>query len=172
MKSSPSNIILIGMPAAGKSTIGVLLAKALAMQFVDTDLLVQARAGRSLQELLDEMGLERFCALEADTVLSIRATRTVIATGGSVVYGEDAMTHLQSLGRIVYLDVPLAEIQRRLTNLASRGVVLEPGQSVAQLYAARQPLYRRYATLTVDASADSHQIVVDRLLDQLDSAPH
>jgi shikimate kinase len=164
-----TNIILIGMPTAGKSTIGVLLAKALAMDYVDTDVLIQAREGVTLQTIIDEYGLEAFCDLEAATVCDFRPQRTVVATGGSVVYRAEAMDHLARLGTIVHLEVSLQAVQQRMTDLATRGVVLEPGQSLEELYDRRMPLYRQYAHLTVNGEAETHQEVLNRLLQVL---PH
>lgn len=163
MTDEKSNIILIGMPTAGKSTIGVLLAKALAMSFTDTDVLVQAREGRTLQQIIDDVGLERFCELEADTVCAFAPVRTIVATGGSVVYRTRAMEHLCSLGTVVHLEVSLDVVHQRMTDLATRGVVLEPGQSLADLYDRRLPLYRQYADITVNGEADTHQEVVERV---------
>ena len=123
------NIVLIGMPGAGKSTVGVVLAKTLGMWFVDTDLLIQERAGRMLQEILNEDGPDAFRRIEEEAILSLRPRRAVIATGGSVVYSGDAMAHLKAGGVIVYLEVPYAEMEARLKNITTRGIVLLPGQS-------------------------------------------
>jgi shikimate kinase len=145
----PDNIVLIGMPGAGKSSVGVLLAKRLGYRFVDTDLLIQVDAGRRLQEIIARDGLERFKRLEEQTICRLEARRTVIATGGSVVYGAAAMTHLRRIGRLVWLELPLAELQRRVRNMDSRGLVIDPGESFAALFARRQPLYRQYADVTI-----------------------
>ena len=148
-----NNLILIGMPASGKSTLGVMLAKLLGYDFLDTDLLLQKRAGRHLQDILDEDGIHRFKALEEETLLSIDCTRTVIATGGSAVYSDAGMAHLSSLGTIVYLYLPLSAVEARLYNLASRGVVMEKGETLAHLYAERAALYERYAHIVFDECA-------------------
>lgn len=145
MKHSNENVVLIGMPGSGKSTVGVLLAKTLGRSFVDTDLTLQQQEGKLLQDILAEQGIEAFYACEARTILSLRCKGAVIATGGSVVMEPAAMTHLKGLGRVLYLDVPLEEIEGRVQNIATRGVALDEGQTLADLFALRTPLYRRYA---------------------------
>jgi shikimate kinase len=160
--SGPGNLVLIGMPGVGKSTVGVLLAKATGRDFVDTDVLVQAREGASLPELIAKHGPAGFLALEERHVCSLRAERTVIATGGSVVYGERAMAHLRRLGTLVHLELPPGALEARAGSLAARGVVSRPGQDLAALYQERAPLYRRWAEYTVDADA-SHEEVVRRI---------
>ncbi|MHC5083735.1 MAG: shikimate kinase, partial [Planctomycetota bacterium] len=136
-----SNIVLIGMPGVGKSTVGVLLAKRLGLRFVDTDLMIQAGEGKSLQRLIEIQGMRRFCEIETQYVQQVTVTDTVIATGGSVVYYEYAMQHLNDIGKIVYLKLPLAELDKRLGDLNARGVVLEPTETLASLYEKRIPLY-------------------------------
>lgn len=146
----PDNIILIGMPGAGKSSIGVLLAKRLGYQFVDTDLLIQGEAHCRLQQIIVHHGLDAFKDLEERVVCRLTLSQaTVVATGGSVVYSEPAMVHLRKLGRLVYLELPLDELQRRVRNMDSRGLVIDPGETFADLYARRTPLYRQYAGVTV-----------------------
>ena len=161
------NIVLIGMPGVGKSTLGVLLAKAAGTDFVDTDVVIQAREGRSLQTIIDADGLEAFRAIEERVVLGLDCRNTVVATGGSVVYGAAAMAHLAASGRIVHLYLPLPALQRRLANFAGRGVVIAPGESLETLFAAREPLYRRYAERTVDCTGLSHEAAVAAVLRQL-----
>ena len=145
-----NNITLIGMPGSGKSTVGVLLAKALGFQFVDVDLLIQQREGPLLQELLDNRGVEPFLDAEESAICSLACTGAVIAPGGSAVCRAGAIGHLRALGRVVYLHVPLPELERRIHNITTRGIAMAPGQTLADVYAAREPLYRRYADLTVD----------------------
>jgi len=159
MPQSKTNIVLTGMPAVGKSTIGVLLAKRLGLAFVDTDITLQTSEGKSLQELIQTYGLEQFCDLEAGHILSLDIQTSVIATGGSVVYRMAAMRHLGRSGVVVYLDIDLASLEKRLSDIDTRGVVYAPGQSLADLYAERLPLYRSTADITVPAS--------DVMLDQL-----
>jgi len=142
---SGDNLILIGMPSAGKSTIGVLAAKAYGMDFLDTDILLQARQGRKLQDLIDREGLAEFLRMEEAAILSLEVGHTVIATGGSVVYSETAMKHLSALGQVIWLEVGIDELERRLGNAASRGIAMRPGQTLAGLHAERGPLYGRYA---------------------------
>lgn len=143
------NIILIGMPSAGKSSAGVVLAKALGKSFLDADLLIQEREGDLLQNILNERGIEAFLDLEGDVLASIRCENTVIAPGGSSIYRDHAMQHLRELGTVVYLQLSLEEVERRLYNLSSRGVALRPGETLADLYNFRTPLYEKYAHVTV-----------------------
>lgn len=152
-----NNVILIGMPSSGKSTLGVLLAKMLGYDFLDTDLLIQRRTGKKLQQLLDEDGREAFLAAEEETLLSVRARRTVIATGGSAVYSAAGMAHLKKEGKTVYLKLPFRLIRRRLSNLSTRGVVLAPGQTLEMLFRERCALYEKYADLVFEESADGKE---------------
>lgn len=138
------------MPGSGKSTIGVLLAKAMGYQFLDVDLLIQEREGALLQEILDGRGVDAFLDAEEAAVRSLDCRRTVIAPGGSAVCRERAARHLSQLGLIVYLNVSLEELTRRIRNLSSRGIAMQPGQTLADVMAYRDPLYRKYAGLVVD----------------------
>ena len=158
------NIILIGMPGAGKSTVGVLLAKTLGYAFLDTDLVIQQREGALLQSLVDSLGVEAFLDVEADAICSVECRGTVIAPGGSAVCRERAMSHLKALGRIVYLHLPLEELERRLNNISTRGIAMAPGETLADLFAYRAPLYRNYADLTVDVGRQSLEETVALLL--------
>ena len=146
------NIVLIGMPGCGKSTVGVLLAKALGMAFVDTDVVLQAREGRKLQQMIDDMGIDAFLKKEEEAILSLCCERTVIATGGSVVYGQSAMKHLHAHGTVFYIRLPYEQIERRLQNLATRGVTLRQGQTLRDLYDERVPLYEAEADVVFDGS--------------------
>jgi len=161
------NIVLIGMPGAGKSTVGVVLAKTLGMQFIDTDILIQERAGKMLQEILDGNGPDAFKRLEEETILSLHPDRAVIATGGSVVCSEAAMAHLKSGGVVVYLEIPYAEMEARLKNITTRGILLLPGQSLRGMYDERVPLYEKYADLTVACSDEDFESVVGNLIEAL-----
>ncbi len=149
-----ANVVLIGMPGCGKSTAGVLLAKELGMDFLDTDVILQAREGRLLQGMIDEIGIDAFLSKEQEAVLSLRCDRTVIATGGSVVYGEKAMRHLHTGGLVVYIETPYEQIERRLSNLATRGVTLREGQTLRALYDERAPLYLREADVVFHEQAE------------------
>ena len=162
------NIILTGMPGSGKSTIGVLLAKALGYQFLDVDLVIQEREGALLQEILNTRGTQAFLEAEERAVLSLDCRHTVIAPGGSAVCRDGAARHLSALGLMVYLNVPLEELTRRIRNMSSRGIAMEPGQTLADVMAFREPLYRKYADLTVPCPpgqelAQTAQIVLERL---------
>jgi len=159
------NIVLIGMPGAGKSTVGVILAKSLGMRFIDTDILIQERTGRMLQAILDEDGPDAFGRIEEETVLSLHAEHAVIATGGSVVCSEAAMAHLKAGGMVVYLEISYDEMERRLKNITTRGIVLLPGQSLRGMYDERVPLYERYADLTVASSGEGLESVVGNVLE-------
>jgi shikimate kinase len=157
------NLVLIGMPGVGKSTVGVLLAKATGRDFVDTDVWIQAREGRSLPELLARHGRAGFLAVEERQVLALAAEHAVIATGGSVVYGERAMEKLRAGGLVVHLALPLGALEARLGSLAARGVVIDPGQDLAELYRERMPLYRKWAETEIPVEKLSHEGVVARL---------
>jgi shikimate kinase len=152
MPALKTNIVLIGMPACGKSTIGVQLAKWLSMGFIDTDLLVQARAGMSMQAFQDANGMEAYQTLECDTVKSVICENCVIATGGSAVYCDGAMNHLKDIAKIIFLDVPVEEIKRRIGDISRRGVVIKPGMTLDDLYAERRPLYMKYADEIVECA--------------------
>jgi shikimate kinase len=167
MDSQDANIVLIGMPGVGKSTIGVLLAKALGYHFLDTDVFMQAMQGHSLQEMIDRDGLAAFCEAEEDYILYLDATNTVIATGGSVVYSEHAMQHLAEHGVVIHLDLPVERIEQRLCNLLTRGVVMEQGQTIRSLYAEREPLYRKHAQITIDCTDKNHDQIVTEILETL-----
>ena len=138
------------MPGSGKSTVGVLLAKALGYNFLDVDLLIQQREGQLLQDILDTHGVEHFLDVEEAAVKSVRCHRTVIAPGGSAVCREDAINHLKRLGPVVYLRVPMEELRVRIKNLSSRGIAMQPGQTLADVMDYRAPLYEKYADLVVD----------------------
>lgn len=157
------NIILIGMPGAGKSTVGVVLAKRRGCRFLDSDLLIQDRYDALLYELIAEYGLEGFLKMEEEVNASIEARSTVIATGGSVIYGQAAMEHFREMGKIVYLRLSCEAIRERLGDLNERGVVLKKGQTLEELYGERIPLYEKYADVTVDCEKKSIREIVEEL---------
>lgn len=165
--SDKRNIVLTGMPGCGKSVTGVVLAKSLNKSFVDTDLLIQEREGRSLQDIINEDGTERFKEIEREVLVSLDTENTVIATGGSAVYYPDAMEHLREGGDIIYIEAPLEVIEKRLKNIKTRGVAMEKGQSIAELYALREPLYRKYADITVMTDRGSVERTVEKMIDAL-----
>ena len=146
------NIILIGMPGAGKSTLGIVLAKILNYDFIDADLVIQNQCDKTLQKLIDACGPEGFIEVENQILQDIEATKSIIATGGSAVYSEEAMNHLSSIGRVVYLQISFEELVNRLHDLQERGVVLKGGigMSLRDLYDERKPLYEKYANVTVN----------------------
>ena len=161
------NITLLGMPGAGKSTIGVLLAKALGYDFLDTDLSIQNKEGMLLRQLIAKKGLAEFKRIEEEVNASVVANHTVIAPGGSVIYGEKAMKHLCSISKVVYLDVSFEELEKRLGNLKKRGVVFENGQTLLDLYEERVPLYQKYAHVSVKTDGLEIGEVLEKVLQNI-----
>lgn len=154
------NIVLIGMPGVGKSTVGVVLAKHAGLKFVDSDLVIQERTGRLLHEIITQEGDAGFRQLENRINASLQAKHSVIATGGSVIYGREAMRHLKEIGTVVYLKLSYESIADRLGDLKERGVTLKKGQTLAQLYDERIPFYERYADVTVDCESKTIREIV------------
>jgi shikimate kinase len=163
------NIVLIGMPGAGKSTTGVILAKALRRQFIDTDLVIQEFTGRLLQDIIDTDGPDAFKILEEETVLSLHYQRAVIATGGSVVFSGRAMQHLKSKGVVVYLKISFDEMEKRLRNITTRGIVLSRGETLQEMYDERIPLYEKYADITIECSDDDFETVVGNVISEMNN---
>lgn len=159
------NIILIGMPGAGKSTCGVLAAKILLKNFFDTDLLIQSIESKRLQQIIDEKGVAEFKKAEEQAVLSLDIKGTVIATGGSVVYSEKAMRHLKSMGKIIYMHLSYEEMKGRIKNLSTRGIVLENGETLLDMYNERLPLYKKYADHVIDCDGNSIDDTVAEIID-------
>lgn len=162
-----NNITLIGMPGVGKSTLGVVLAKILGYQFLDSDLLIQQQEERRLSCIIEEEGIEGFKKIENRVNASIEVQDTVIATGGSVVYCEEAMQHLKSVGKVVYLKLSYKSIKKRLGNLKGRGVVLKEGQTLLDLYEERIPLYEKYADIVVNEEGRSLEEGIQAVLEAL-----
>jgi len=162
------NIVLIGMPGVGKSTVGVILAKILGYQFVDADILIQEQEGRLLSEIISEEGVDGFVAIENRVNGSIEADRTVIATGGSVVYGKEAMEHLGRIGTVVYLKLSYEELSKRLSNIKGRGVVLREDQTLMDLYEERTPLYEKYADIVVDEEGLGVEETIEGIIEKMD----
>lgn len=157
------NIVLIGMPGVGKSTVGVVLAKVMGYQFVDADLVIQEKEGKLLCEIIEEVGTEGFIEVENRINSGIEARHAIIATGGSVVYGKEAMEHLKEIGTVVYLKLPFEELNHRLSDIKGRGVVLKNGQTLLDLYEERVPLYEKYADITVD----EYQLNVEQTIEKI-----
>ncbi len=165
-----NNIILIGMPGAGKSTMGVILAKVMGYRFLDADLLIQEQEKRLLREIIEQEGQEGFIEVENRVNASICTENTIIATGGSVIYGAEAMKHLRSIGTVIYIRLSYQTVSERLGNIRQRGVVLKEGQTLYSLYQERCPLYQKYAHLTIDAEGMDTEQLMETILEQLNSA--
>ncbi len=162
-----SNIVLIGMPGAGKSTVGIILAKRLSLNFVDTDVLIQTTQGRALQDIVDTDGHITLRAIEEAVLLGLRLRRHVIATGGSAVYSDKAMRRLRDEGIIIFLDLPLASLKTRIHDFATRGLAKRADQSLADLYAERRVLYERYAEISIDCRDLNQEEVCMRIVKSL-----
>lgn len=169
MINNTSNIILIGMPGAGKSTLGVVLAKILNYSFIDADLLIQSQCDKTLQKIIDACGPDGFIEVENEVLCTLSADQSVIATGGSAVYSDEAMKHLSSIGTVVYLQVSLKELENRLGGLYERGVIMKDGigMSLNALYEERIPLYEKYAEVTIDIDGLSVRDAARQLVDKL-----
>ena len=161
------NIVLIGMPGVGKSTVGVILAKILGYQFVDADLVIQKEEGKLLKDIIAEKGTDGFIQVENRVNSNLQVHESVVATGGSVVYGKEAMEHLSEIGTVVYLKQSLRKLERRLRNIKNRGVVLRPGQTLKDLYRERTVLYEKYADIVVDESDLNVEQTVEAVIDAL-----
>ena len=169
-KPASDNITLIGMPGAGKSTLGVVLAKRLGYRFVDTDLLLQEGTGMLLSDLIERRGIEGFIEEENKLLAGLRCSHHVIATGGSAVYSEQGMENLKKLGRIVFIDIDMTELPKRLhTDLFTRGVVIRSGSTLQDLYDERRPLYQKYADITVNTVGLSTLEAIELLSDAIAS---
>ena len=158
------NIILIGMPTSGKSTVGVILAKILGYNFIDSDIVIQEKEGRKLSEIIETEGVDGFIDIENRINAGIEAEKTVIATGGSVVYGNEAMQHYKEIGKVVYLKIDLDVLNQRLCDVKQRGVVMEEGQTIEALYNERGKLYEKYADIIVDEKNNIMEEVLSDVL--------
>ncbi|MFV0240960.1 MAG: shikimate kinase [Lacrimispora sphenoides] len=163
MTSKLNNITLIGMPASGKSTVGVLLAKRLGYSFVDVDIVIQEQEGRLLKEIIEKEGQDGFLAVENRINAGLNVRHSVIAPGGSVIYGKEAMEHLKEISTVVYLKLSYESVEERLGNLVDRGVVLKDGMTLKDLYEERVPYYEQYADITIDENGLDAGKTVDRL---------
>ncbi|WP_026669191.1 shikimate kinase [Butyrivibrio sp. AE3006] len=158
------NIILIGMPTSGKSTVGVILAKILGYNFIDSDIVIQEKEGRKLSEIIETEGVDGFIDIENKINAGIEAEKTVIATGGSVVYGEEAMMHYKDIGKVVYLKIDMEVLTKRLRNVKQRGVVMKEGQTISSLYDERCELYEKYADIIIDEKNNTMEEVLSDVL--------
>ena len=166
MNKKKTNIVLIGMPASGKSTVGVILAKVLGMGFIDTDLVIQQKEDSLLYEIINDRGVDGFLVCEEEALLSINTVNTVIATGGSAVYSERGMKHLSENGAIIYLKVEKDKLFDRLHEIRERGVVLRDGESLDEMYEERSVLYKKYADIIIDEGDSSIEETVRRIIDR------
>lgn len=164
------NIVLIGMPGSGKSTVGVILAKTLGTYFIDTDLIIQVQQKNTLQRLIDLNGIEGFLKFENAAVLSVTEKGdTVIATGGSAVFCPDAMEHLKENGVFVYLDLPVEELEQRLSNIKTRGVACRRGETISDIYKERSPYYEKYADIKIDCSVKTPEQIVENIVKSVEN---
>lgn len=165
------NIVLIGMPTSGKSTMGVILAKILGYKFLDADIVIQEKEGKKLSEIIESEGIDGFIDIENRINSGIETEKTVIATGGSVVYGKEAMDHYKNIGKVVYLKVDMDTLTKRLHNAKQRGVVMRKGQSLVSLYNERSTLYEKYADITIEEKDHTMEEVIDITLEALRVLP-
>ncbi|MBR5514616.1 MAG: shikimate kinase [Clostridia bacterium] len=162
-----NNIILIGMPGCGKSTLGVILAKTLGYDFIDSDLIIQKNEGKKLYEIIAQKGLEAFMECESKAILSIKAENTVIATGGSAVLCADAMSYLKSIGKVVYIDLSPDVIEKRINNINTRGIVMSKGETLLDIYNQRSPLYEFYSDITIKACEDNIERNIEKIINMI-----
>ena len=167
MKQTYSNLILIGMPGAGKSTVGVILAKRTSRDFVDTDVLIQVSQGRTLQDIMDGQGYIALRKIEEEVLLDLSVRNHVIATGGSAAYSDQAMAHLKSDGVIIFLEVDIETLESRVSDFSTRGIAKRPEQSFAELFEERLLLYNKYADITINCSRLTHEDVCAKIIEEL-----
>jgi shikimate kinase len=162
-----NNLVLIGMPGVGKSTVGVVLAKVLGYQFIDSDIVIQEKETRLLREIIEKEGVDGFIAIENRVNASLEADKSIIATGGSVVYGNEAMAHLKSIGTILYLKLSYNQLEKRLGDIKGRGVVLRDGQTLQDLYDERTSLYEKYADIVVDEENLTVEETIEKIIEAI-----
>jgi shikimate kinase len=162
-----SNVTLIGMPGAGKSTTGIILAKCLSYNFVDTDVVIQTRRQKSLQQIMNESGYLQLRKIEEEEILALDVEKHVIATGGSAVYSEKAMNHLQDMSTIIFLEVDFETIRKRIRNFETRGIAKAKTQTFRDLFDERQVLYKRYANMVIDCNRKTQDEVAERIAREL-----
>lgn len=162
-----NNIILIGMPGAGKSTVGVILAKLMGYKFIDSDLLIQRQEESLLKDIIKEKGLEGFIEIENKVNSEIKAEETIIATGGSVIYGKEAMSHLSNIGTVIYIKLSMENLKDRLGNMRQRGVALKRGQNLEDLYEERTPLYEKYSDIIVNSDGKSIEELLNIIIEKV-----
>lgn len=165
------NRILIGMPGVGKSTVGVILAKILGYHFVDSDLVIQQQEQRLLKEIIEQDGIDGFLAIENQTNAGLDVSKSIIATGGSAVYGQEAMEHFKEIGQVIYLRVAFEQLEKRLGNIKNRGVVIRKGQTLRELYEERVPLYEKYADIIIDEDGQNPEETIEAILKALNNTP-
>lgn len=161
------NIVLIGMPASGKSTVGVILAKTLGMNFVDTDLIIQKNEGRLLQDIIDKDGINVFLKAEENAIVSLECKNTVIATGGSAVLCEKAMCHLKDISKVVYIYVDCEELEKRLDNIETRGIACSKGETTKDIFNSRKSLYEKYADITINSKSNNIEKTIKNILNSI-----
>lgn len=161
------NIVLIGMPGVGKSTVGVILAKILGYRFLDADIVIQEEEGLLLKEIIERDGVDGFIEVENRINASLDVHKTIIATGGSVVYGKEAMAHLKEIGTVVYLEIDYDTLDHRLTNIKNRGVVTRDNQGLAEIYEERIPLYEKYADITINECGLNVEETIEKIVEKL-----
>ena len=161
------NIVLVGMPGCGKSTVGVILAKTLGLSFTDTDLLICAKEEDTLQNIIERKGLSYFEAVENEVGETLKVKNTVVATGGSMIMYEKAMAHLKEIATVVYINVSLSELKRRLVNIKTRGITFAEGETLDDIFDIRTPLYQKYADITVNADDFTIEETVTKLTEML-----
>lgn len=168
--SGKDNVVLIGMPGAGKSTVGVVLAKNLGMDFVDVDLVICRRYGGNLQSIVNRLGHDAFLKAEGEAAMTLDCERSVVATGGSMIYSEAAMERFKHTGVVVYIRAALADLEKRITNLADRGIAFKNGETLADIYRDRTPLYESWADIVVDTcDGDSIEGVAMKIKRELEA---